>query len=104
LSLKQPLGTLRQHFALIFYSAACPDLDLNDRTKRFRTKRLRIRQLKLEDTLVSNPHSAAETAINPEHDAQAAGDARTDAKAILILIATAIAIAIHFVSGWAPDI
>lgn len=53
---------------------------------------------------MSNPHPAAETAINPEHDAEAAGDARADAKGILILIVTAIAIAIHFVSGWTPDI
>lgn len=57
-----------------------------------------------EDALVSNPQAAAETALDSEHDAQADGDARADAKGILIIIVTAIAFAMHFVSGWTPDL
>ncbi len=33
-------------------------------------------------------------------DAERADDQRTDAKAILVIFCAAIAIAVHFISGW----
>jgi hypothetical protein len=33
-------------------------------------------------------------------EAEREGDQRTDAKAILVIFCTAIAMAVHFISGW----
>lgn len=52
---------------------------------------------------MSNPQPAVETALDSEREAESAGDARADAKGILIIVVTAIAFAMHFVSGWTPD-
>lgn len=35
-------------------------------------------------------------------DAERADDQRTDARAILVIFITAIAFAVHFISGWSP--
>lgn len=52
---------------------------------------------------VSDGQPAADAAAEYDRTEEAAGDARADAKGILIIMVTAIAFAMHFVSGWKPD-
>ena len=45
--------------------------------------------------------SDATSSENPSRiDAERADDQRTDAKAILVIFCAAIAMAVHFISGW----
>ena len=52
---------------------------------------------------MSDTQPAADAAQDYDRTEEAAADAKADVKGILIIMVTAIAFAIHFVSGWKPD-